>query len=139
MKDLNDDKLTRDILRNSYLEPEDPDFKRAMMARIMRESRRRHILNNVLVNLMVFVATDALIYSLLRLTGLSVADLAYRSVDLLNRILFHTGQLKIPVAGNNLPTLLLLSFAGVIAILTIMELGMSAWKSRGHGGGSVPG
>ncbi len=137
MKDLNDDKLTRDILRNSYLDLDDPEFGAATMKRIARATRRRRIFNEILLNLLVFVATDALIYLFLRATGMSVFDLAGRSAAFLDRIFARAGELK--AAGGNLATYLVVTFAGIMAIISILELSFNYWKNKKRGNGSVSG
>jgi hypothetical protein len=132
MKDLNDDKLARDILKKSYVELRNPEFNASAMNRIVRESRRLRIVNNLLVNLLVFIAIDALILLGLQLTGMSALDLAYRSVTLLNRILFQASELKETVMGNYLATYVVLSIGGIAAILAILESRLSSWKNTGH-------
>ncbi len=130
MKDLHDDGLIKDILRNSYMEPADPGFESATMKRIVRESRRRRILDNVLVSLQVFVATDAIIYLLLRLAHLNIFDLADRSAALINGIIYQAGVAKDTVGGNQTAALVLVSLAGITALFLIIEFGLSTWKGR---------
>lgn len=137
MKDRVNDGITRDILKNSYLELTDPEFESATMKRIARQSRRRRIAGNILLNIVAFVVIDTFIFLFLKLIGLSVFDLADGSVNLLNGILSQTGQLKGTIVGNNLGTYMLLSLGGVIAILTIAEMRISSWKGGKHGGGSI--
>ncbi len=129
---LNDDKLTRDILKKSYVELTDPEFSAATMKRIVRESWRRRIVNNFLVNLLVFIAIDALIWLGLRLTGMSAFELANRSISLLNTMLFQASELKEIVAGNHLATYLVLSIGGLAALLAILESRLSSWKKMEH-------
>ena len=137
MKDLNDDKLTRDILRNGYLDLDDPEFTAATMKMIAHETRRRRIINEIFLNMLVFVATDALIYLLLRLTGMSVFDLSGRSAALLNDLFSRAGELK--AAGGNVATFLAVSFAGIMVIFSILELSFNYRKNRKHGNGSISG
>jgi len=132
MKDFNDDKLMRDILRKSYVELTDPEFDSATMKRIIRESRRRRIVNNFLLNLLVFIAIDALIWLGMQLTGMDVFDLTNRTLTLLNGILLRAGEVKETVAGNHLTPYLVLSIGGIAAILAILESRLSSWKNTGH-------
>lgn len=119
MSNLDSDRLLKDILKNSRPELTNPGFKTATMKRIVREDRRRRIVNNILLNLFVFIATDALILLALWLSGLTVFDLADGSVKVINQLLFQVGQLKEPVVGNNLMSYLLASLGGITAMLGI--------------------
>lgn len=132
MKDFNDDKLMRDILKKSYVELANPEFNASAMKRIVRESRKRRFVSNVLVNVLAFIAIDALILLGLQLTRMSAFDLANRSVTLLNRMLFQASDLKETVMGNHLTPYLVLSIGGIAAILAILELRLGSWKNTGH-------
>lgn len=133
MNSINDDRVMKDIVRDSYLDLTDPEFNSATMKRIVCDTRRRRVLNGIFVNLLVFVAIDSLILLLLSLTGSSVADLAGEAVKFLDSILFRTGQLKAPVAASQLAAYVMLSVAGILAIFAILELRMGSWKGRGDG------
>lgn len=130
MKDMNDDKATRDIIRDSYLDLTDPEFSSATMERVVRSARRRRVLNNLLVNFLVFAAIDSLILLLVDLTGLKIADITGWMVDILNRILSESGQVNISVPGSRLATYLMLSFAGVMVLLAMIELRIDMWRGR---------
>ncbi len=129
MKDLNDDKLMKDILKKSYVELTDPGFDSTTMKRIVRESRRRRILSNFLVNLLVFISIDALILLGMRLTGMDVFDLTNRTLSLLYGILLRAGEVKETVAGNHLSTYVVLSIGGIAALLAILESRLNSWKN----------
>jgi hypothetical protein len=132
MKDLNDDNLMRDIGRKSCVELTDPEFSVVTMKRVVRESWRRRIVNNFLVNLLVFATIDALIWLGLRLTGMSPFDLANRVVALLNQAVFQASELKEAVAGNHFATYVVLSIGGIAALLAIVESRLSSWKNTEH-------
>lgn len=131
MKELNDDKLTRDILKKSYVEFADPEFNAATMRRIVRDNRRRRLVNDFLLNIMIFISIDALIWLVMRLTGMDVFDLTNRTLSLLNRILFQAGELKETVAGNHLTTYLVLSIGGIAALLALLESRLSSPNKMG--------
>lgn len=133
MKDLSDDRATREILKNSYLELTDPEFRSATMKKIFRDSRRRRIRNNILIGLQVFVATDAIIYLLLRLAHLNVFELANRSAQLVNGIIYQAGVAKETVGGNHLAAVVLVSLAGITALFLILEFGLNTWKEHRRG------
>jgi Na+/proline symporter len=88
------DKLTKDILKNSYLEITNPDFNQTTMKRILHESRKQRILENFLLSFVVFVAVDALILLFLWLLGLNVFDVALRSGSISQELLLHIMKLK---------------------------------------------
>ncbi len=85
MKDLKDDAAAKELIRDSYVELTNPDFKSDTMNRIYRHARRRRILENVVVNVLAFVAIDALIWLGLKLTGVTVSGLAKNSAALLGQ------------------------------------------------------
>ncbi len=128
MKELNDDNLTRDILKKSYVELADPEFNAATMKRIVRDNWKRRVVNDFLLNILVFISIDALIWLGIRLAGMNVFDLTNRTLSLLNRILFQAGELKETVTGNHLATYLVLAVGGMAAILAILESRLSSWK-----------
>ncbi len=132
MKELNDDKLTREILKKSYVELADPEFNAAAMKRIVRDSRRRRFVNDFLLNIMVFISIDALLWLGMRLTGMDVFELTNRTLSLLNRILFQAGELRQTVAGNNhLATYVVLCIGGIAALLALLESRLSSPNKMG--------
>ncbi len=76
MENNDTDKLTRSILGNSKLEIKNPDFTLNLMAKIKAENRRRIIVRQGAFYLLLFVLIDAVIFSLLKLLGISISDLS---------------------------------------------------------------
>jgi hypothetical protein len=94
------DRLTKDILKNSYLEVTDTDFNGTTMKRVLRESRRQRILQNFLLCFLVFVAVDALILLVIWFLGLNVFDVALRSGNISQELLLHIEKLKDSILQN---------------------------------------
>ena len=126
MSDLKDDREAREILKQSLLELINPDFNAATMKKIYRENRKRRILGNLATNLFIFAVIDSLILMAVRVTGLSVFELSYRGVNLLNRVLGQAAVLKEAVSENGLVTYLVLSIGGIAALLAIIELKLNS-------------
>lgn len=76
MENNDTDKLTRSILGNSKLEIKNPDFTLNLMAKIKAENRRRTIVRQGAFYLLIFVLIDSVIFSLLKLLGISISDLS---------------------------------------------------------------
>lgn len=76
MENNDTDKLTRSILGNSKLEIKNPDFTLNLMAKIKAENRRRTIVRQGAFYLLLFVLIDSVIFSLLKLLGISISDLS---------------------------------------------------------------
>ncbi len=121
MKNLNIDKLTKDILKNSYLELTNPDFSIKTMKRIVRADRRRRVLENILFCFLVFAAVDALILLGLWLTGLDPLDVAVRLGDVPHMMLAHAEKLENSIIGNAFIKYIMMSIGGVMVILMIIE------------------
>jgi hypothetical protein len=121
MKNSNIDKFVKDILKSSYLEVTDPDFNVTTMKKILHESRKQRVLENILLCFLVFVAVDALIFLVLWLSGLNIFDVAIRSGSVPHEILFHTEKLKNSIIENAFIKYVMLSFGGLMAILMIIE------------------
>jgi hypothetical protein len=127
MQNSNIDKLTKDILKNSYLEVTDPDFNSATMKIVLQESRKRRILENIFLCFLAFAAVDTLIFLVLWLLGLNVFDIALRLGAMPRDILIQVGQLRSSLVKNEGIMYVMLSFGGIMAILTFLE---SKLKSR---------
>lgn len=128
MKNLNIDRLTKDILKNSYLEVTDPDFNIKTMKKIVRGNRKRRILENILFCFLVFAAVDALIWLGLWLTGLDILDVAIRFGNVPHVILIHAEKLKNSIIGSAFIRYVMVSLGGLMVILMIIE---SRLKSLG--------
>lgn len=76
MENNDTDKLTRSILGNSKLEIKNPDFTLNLMGKIKAENRRRTIVRQGAFYLLIFVLIDSVIFSLLKLLGISISDLS---------------------------------------------------------------
>jgi hypothetical protein len=72
----NIDKITKDILKQSYVEISYPDFNQAVMKKVSRESRKQRIVQNLLLCFSVFVAVDSLILLVYWLLGLNIFNIA---------------------------------------------------------------
>ena len=127
MQNSDIDKLTKDILKNSYLEVTDPDFNSATMKIVLHESRKRRILENIFLCFLAFAAVDTLIFLVLWLLGLNVFDIALRLGAMPRDILIQVGQLRSSLVKNEDIMYVMLSFGGIMAILTFLE---SKLKSR---------
>jgi hypothetical protein len=121
MKNSNIDKLTKDILKSSYLEVTDPDFNVTIMKKILRESRKQRVLENIFLCFLVFVAVDALIFLVLWLSDLNIFDVAIRSGSVTHEILFHAEKLKNSIIENAFIKYVMLSFSGIMILLMIIE------------------
>jgi hypothetical protein len=82
--------------------------------------------SNLATNLFIFAVIDTLILMAVRVTGLSVFELSYRGVNLLNRVLGQAAVLKEAVSENGLVTYLVLSIGGIAALLAIIELKLNS-------------
>lgn len=76
MENNDTDKLTRSILGNSKLEIKNPDFTLNLMGKIKAENRRRTIVRQGAFYLLIFILIDAVIFSLLKLLGISTSDIS---------------------------------------------------------------
>jgi hypothetical protein len=121
MKNSNIDKLAKDILKNSYLEVTDPDFNITTMKKILRESRKQRVLENILLCFLIFVAVDTLVFLVLWLSGLNIFDVAIRSGNLTHEILSHVEKLENSIINNAFIKYVLLSFSGILLMLLIIE------------------
>jgi putative flippase GtrA len=72
LNDSNIDAYTRKIIKNSALEITDPEFTDKAMDKILRESRKRGFVLNLVFYLFVFVSVDALIAVALWLFGFNI-------------------------------------------------------------------
>lgn len=139
MKDLNDEGATREIIRNSYVDLADPQFKAATMDKILSYNRRRRLVNAVLVNIMVFIVTDALIWLGLKLTGLGVTRLVNRAATLLDGTLLRPAPLASTIGVANIATYMFLTLCVIAAALTILEFKTNVWKASSRRDGSIRG
>jgi len=121
MKNSNIDMLAKDILKNSYLEVTDPDFNTTTMKKILHESRKQYVLENILLSFLIFIAVDALVFLVLWLSGLNIFELIARLIGMPHEILFHAEKLKSSIIENAFIKYVLLSFGVVMAILMIIE------------------
>jgi uncharacterized membrane protein len=121
MKNLNIDKFAKDILKNSYLEVTDPDFTATTMKKIMRASRRQHVLENILLCSLIFIAIDTFIFLILWLTHLNIFDLATRLYNLTNVIPIHADKLMNLIIENAFMEYFLISFGGLMVVWMIVE------------------
>jgi hypothetical protein len=95
------DRLTKDILKNSYLEVTDPDFNQTTIKRVLREDRRRRILQNILMCFFVFAAVDTLILLAIWLLGLNIFDLIVNSGSISFELFSHINVLKDSILKND--------------------------------------
>jgi hypothetical protein len=95
------DRLTKDILKNSYLEVTDPDFNQTTIKRVLREDRRRRILQNILMCFFVFAAADTLILLAIWLLGLNIFDLIVNSGSISFELFSHINVLKDSILKND--------------------------------------
>jgi hypothetical protein len=121
MKNSNIDKLAKDILKSSYLEITDPDFNIMTMKKILRESRKQRVLENILLCFLVFVAVDSLIFLVLWLSGLNIFELAIRLIGMPHEILFHIEKLKNSIIENSFIKYVMVSFGGIMILLMLIE------------------
>jgi len=116
IKNSNIDKLAKDILKNSYLEVTDPDFNEVIMKRVLQESRKQRVLENILLCVLVFVAVDSLIFLVLWLLGLNIFDVALRSENISQELLLHIDKFTDAILHNEFIKYIFLSF-GLIAFV----------------------
>ena len=121
MKKLNTDDLIKDILKSSYLEVTDPDFNVTTMKKILHESRKQRVLENILLSFLIFVAVDTLIFLVLWLSGLNIFELAIRLIGMPHEILFHAEKLKNSIIENAFIKYVMLCFGGIMVLLMIIE------------------
>ncbi len=121
MKNSNIDKLSKDILKSSCLEVTDPDFNVTTMKKILHESRKQHVLQNIFLSFLIFVAVDALIFLVLWLSGLNIFELAIRLIGMPHEILFHAEKLKNSIIENAFIKYVMLCFGGIMVLLMIIE------------------
>lgn len=133
MTELNDDKGTKEILKNSYLELSDPEFRDSVMRKVARAARTRNVMKNILLNLLVFTAIDMLVILALWITGMNVGDLGSASFNLLNGILSGGARYGASIAGSTPSLRTALSVVAVTAAFVLIEILLSARKeSRRH-------
>ena len=123
-----DDELMRDMLMKSSVRLDNQEFTAATMKAISRESRRRRIVNSFMMNFLVFIAVDALIWLGISLTGSGVAGLVDGFVSGLNRLVFQAGQIKATVVGSDLVTYVVLIVGALAALLSVLELRIGSWE-----------
>lgn len=132
MKGSGEERVTREILMKSYLDLEDPEFSAVTMKKILRESRRRRIVDNFLVNLLAFIATDAFIWLGLHLTGINIPDIVKRTIVLFNRVFVQAAQLNGTIAVSEPAAWIVLSIGAMAALLAIAESRLGSWKNGGR-------
>ena len=121
MKNSNIDKLTKDMLKSSYLEAIGPDFNVTTMKKILHENHKQRVLENILLDFLIFVAVDALIFVILWLSGLSIFELAIRLIGMPREIIFHAEKLKNSIIENSFVKYTMLLIGWVMVILMIIE------------------
>ncbi|HUI30236.1 MAG TPA: hypothetical protein VLX91_08455 [Candidatus Acidoferrales bacterium] len=129
-KNLSIEELTRDILKNSFMDLSDDNFNAATMARIIRENRKYHIIENALLFFLVFLAIDTFILLLMWLTGLNVFDVATAPAHALSEILLQAGRLQNSIIDYPFIKYFMISLGGLIVIFNIGELKLNSWKGR---------
>jgi hypothetical protein len=133
MKHSNIDKLTKEILKQSHLEINDPDFQKTIMKNILREHRKRRMLENIFLCILVFVAVDTLVFLGLWLTNMNIFDIAVRLVKMPHALFSQMEKVKNSILGNGLVKYVILSFGGLLAMLMILESKLSERsKQRGN-------
>jgi hypothetical protein len=121
MKKLNTDDLIKDILKSSYLEITDPDFNITTMKKILSEHRKQRVLENILLNFLVFIAVDTLIFLVLWFSGLNIFELANRLIGMPHEILVHAEKLKNSIIENVFIKYVMLCLGGIMVILMIIK------------------
>lgn len=133
MNEFDEEEIAKEIIGHSRLELNDPKFEAATMKRILRESRWRKIVDNLLLNVLIFVATDAFIWLGLRLTGMNVSDLANRTAALFDNLIVQAGQVRETASVVSQPAAyVVLSIGVIVALLAIIESRLESWKSGGR-------
>jgi hypothetical protein len=125
MKNTTMDTLTKEILKNSYLEITDPDFNETTMKNILRESHRQHVRDNIYLSFLVFISVDTLIFLILWLTGLNIFELAVRIISMPHEILSQTAQVQNSILKDGSLQYVLFSIGGIIVLLMIAD---TTWK-----------
>ena len=128
IKNSNIDKLTKDILKNSYMEVTDPDFNVTTMKKILRENHKQHVFENIILSFLVFVAVDTLIFLVLWLTGLNIFELALRLIGMPHDIFLHAEKLKDSIIGNAFVKYIMLCIYGITVILMIIESKLKSFE-----------
>jgi hypothetical protein len=96
----NIDRLTKDILKNSYLEVADPDFDKTIMKKVLRESRKQCILQNFLMCTLVFAFVDTIILFVIWFFRLDVFNIALWPGKISHELLLHIGKIRDSILQN---------------------------------------
>jgi hypothetical protein len=116
----NIDKLSKDILKQSYIEVSDPGFNQIVMKKVLREDRKQQIRQNLLMCFFAFVAIDVLILLVFWLLGLNAFEIAIRSESISQNLFLLIDKIKDSILYNRyigyifLP-IVLLAMIGLIA------------------------
>ena len=129
MNNSNIDKLTKEILKNSYIEVTDPDFNITTMKKILHENHKQHVLENIFLSFLVFVAVDTLIFLVLWLSGLNIFELAVRLIGMPHEMVLHAEKLKDSIIENTFMKYIIVFIGSIIAIVMVIE---SKIKSLGR-------
>jgi hypothetical protein len=81
-------KLTKDIQADSKLELTNPNFNNLVMNKIRFENRKKSILHNIGLFVLIFITFDALIFSLLKILNINITDTNLKIVALIHGISF---------------------------------------------------
>ena len=129
-KNLSVEELTKDILKDSFMDLADDDFNAATMTKIIRGNRKYRIIENALMFFLVFLATDAFILLLMWLIGLNVFDVATAAAHAPGEILLRADKFQNSIVDHPFIEYFMLSLGGLILIFNIGELILNSWKGR---------
>jgi hypothetical protein len=120
-QDSHIDKLTRDIVMSTALDEIAPEFTPMLMKKIMRESKRRRILENVILCFFMFVAIDTLLYLVVWLTGLNIFEAVLRLVNTPHETIVEAGKLSALLIDYKFIKYILLSLGCIMGIVIFVE------------------
>jgi len=66
------DKITKDIMGNSFMKLDNPEFDKMLMGKIYKESRKQKRWFTILSSTLLFIITDIFIFLLLKTFNISI-------------------------------------------------------------------
>ena len=119
MEELNNDRFAKEILQNSMMNLTNMDFEKLVMQKVKAESRRRNIIHNGVLYLSIFVAIDAFIFAILKLTNF---NMSYFSSGLTIHLDKAVSMVKLTGLSGLLNHSLAIYFFAFVLLMLIMKM-----------------
>lgn len=129
MNELHNDRLLKDIVQNSRMEITTPDFEEMMMRKILAHDKKRKAAKNILLYAVIFLAVDAILFTLLKLLNLQSGGVGLHHHPVLPQASQVTNSVQSFLAEN---TGWLIPMLGVIFLFSVIS-----WAGSGLGSSRI--